>query len=208
MAEPGESGRAHSGRHHGAHRHRQRHAAPTRRPSSDIARGSCARGSKAACSWRTTCASTTASSGASSRALGSEWRAPNLCTVRLSRALYPGDAASQSRCGDGTSRHPASRTAIAPCRMRRCCWSSGASCARHGRAKLCSMRWSSRPARHPAGSVVAGSRRRFAGGAPGCTGFSARARTAPRLFYMWARPTTCASGCWIIFASAPAMRSR
>ena len=89
---------------------------------------------RAACSSRTTCASTTASSGASSRGSARSGAARSLCTVRLSRALYPGDAAPQSRRGHGASRH---RDREPPSRHARCAGaagSSGASCARRGRA--------------------------------------------------------------------------
>ena len=63
-----------------------------------------------------------ASCGASSRVSALNGPPRTLCTVRLSRALYPELAASQSRRAHRTSRHRRSPTAIAPCPMRRCWW--------------------------------------------------------------------------------------
>ena len=53
-----------------------------------------------------------------------------------------------------------SRTAIAPCPMRRRCWRSGASCARRGRVTSCRAPGSGQPSRHVAGRVAPGSARR------------------------------------------------
>ena len=88
MAEPGESGRARARRHHRAHRHRQRHAgrcAAVRAHREGIARA--ARGPRVRRAQR---ALRLRLHPARVRA---RWArrgaAPNLCTVRLSRALYP-----------------------------------------------------------------------------------------------------------------------
>ena len=62
---------------------------------------------------------------------GGEWRAPNLCTVRLSRALYP--EMPRHNLDAVMERHGIhSINAIAPCPTRACCWSSGDGCAPNG----------------------------------------------------------------------------
>ena len=100
----------------GAHRHHQRDGA--RR--ADLRRSRRAKSSSAstaACSSPTTRASTTASSSTSSRALERAFTARVLCTVRLSRRLYP------ERDGHGLdaliARHGARHVARAASRARR-----------------------------------------------------------------------------------------
>ena len=88
VAEPGESGRARSGRHHGAHRHRRRHAGGRaavrghRAGAARAARGPRVRRAQRALRLWLHPARVRAHSAANGAA-------PNLCTVRLSRALYP-----------------------------------------------------------------------------------------------------------------------
>ena len=135
--------------------------------------------------------------------MGTEWRSPNLCTVRLSRALYPADAAPQSRRRHGAPWHHGASSAIAPCPTRRCCGSSGASCARPGQREqlqsaldLASLRVTLPAALSPdlPDDLPEGA---------GCVSLFRRGRAGAgtRRCCTSARPTTCVSACWI--TSAP-----
>ena len=107
------------------HRHQRRDGrrrAAVRRRS----RAKSPRGSTAGCSSRTTRASTTASCAPSSAGSAGGSRAPVLCTVRLSRALYAGARAPQPRHADGALRP---RLRRAPSRARRCAGAAGAAAA-------------------------------------------------------------------------------
>ena len=132
---------------------------------------------------------------------------PNLCTVRLSRALYPEmprhnlDAVME-RHGIAIEQPP-SRHA----RRAGAAGSSGASCARRGRASEL-QRALDRAA--PRVTLPAALSPDLADDLPEAPGvyrfFGVGEDGARRLFYMSARPTTCANACSITFVAAPTMR--
>ena len=90
---------------------------PIRRRRSRTSRSSWRGDWRAASSSRTTRASTTRSSKPSSRVTGIAFDAPVLCTVMLSRRLYPSDRFARPRRADRT---PRSRRMRAPSRVARC----------------------------------------------------------------------------------------
>ena len=200
MAEPGQPGRARSRRHHRAHRHRRRHAARTRRRSRR-SRRSCARGSKAACSSRTTCASTTDSSGASSPRIGDAVAQPEAVHGAAVARAVSRNAAPQSRRGHGAARYrhrePPSRHA----RRAGAAGSSGASCARPGPSTRCRPRSICASLRATLPAALSPDLRRRSAGEPWRLSLLRHGETAREHFYMWARRTTCASGCSIISAA-------
>ena len=137
---PGESGRARARRHHRAHRHRQRHAG-RRAAVRATSRANCASGS----TGRVFVAHNVRFDYGFIRRefarMETQWRSPILCTVRLSRALYP--EMPRHNLDAVMERHGIT-IETPPSRHARCAGaagSSGANCARRGRATNCRPRW-------------------------------------------------------------------
>ena len=135
--------------------------------------------------------------------MGTTWRSPNLCTVRLSRALYPEmprhnlDAVMERHDIHIENRHramPDAQALLAFWRKLRAAWPA---------AELQSaLDVASQRATLPA-ALPADLARRPARGAGRLPLLRRRDRTVGRLFYMSPGRTSCANACSITFAAAP-----
>ena len=116
--------------------------------------------------------------------LDSDWRAPSLCTVRLSRTLYPQmprhnlDAVAERHGIRIEHRHRGRRGPRSNYRVR---WTPA------HRESRCPRRC------RPTCPTTCRMSRAF-------TASMAGTRARSTLFYMWAGPTICAIGCWSISA--------